>query len=813
MRVPLSWLNEYFVDPLDAAEVAERLTLAGIEVEQVQAIGAVDPKVVVGEVTGVEAVTGSPARLLRIDADRARSVVTTLTDLKVGQRLALALPGATLYAGSEPTLRDVEGGELYGHASEGVLASAADLGIGDDASKPVELGASSTPGSPVLDALGQTPLGRADRVLELSIVPNIARCQAMLGVAREVRAILRRAAKPEPAPPALSAENRLKPAIDAGDACSSLALYLIENVEVSRSPAWLEQRLTLAGMSPINNVVDASNYVMLELGQPTHPYDADKLPSLDLGVRRARTGDRLLTLQQPETDTPLEMPAGVPLIVSNDQPVAVAGVVGGRPTSIGERTRRVLLESAAFDFVQIRKSQQALRASSEASARFSRGVNPELPPVAAARFLEILRQTSPKAALVATGERSLGLPPPRRIELAQAALDQSLGTHIELEEAADCLRRVGLGVELGTDHLTAIAGNSRQDVTLPCDLIEEVARLTGYDRIPETLPIEQIPDHAPDPALLAREELRDALVRAGLQEIICYSMTSPEVEARLSAGVPEEARQPAKLVPILNPVSADRSVLRTSLIPGLLEIAASNLRHTGGCRLFEIGPVFLASDAPLPDERERAAFLLAGRAADPSLHDREPRRVDFFDAKAVLESALGSLGLGRELSIEAANEAVFRPGASARVSSGGRVVGSVGAVHPLVLRAFELEAQPVFVAELELGVLLAGFGERARYAEFDRLPSIDIDIACVVALSVTAEAVRRVARTAAGALLREVELFDVFRGAQFGEDQKALAIRLRLNAGNRTLEMAEALEVRGRVAAALRTELSATIRE
>jgi len=812
MRVPLSWLNEYFVDPLDAVETAERLTLAGIEVEQVQAIGAFDPKVVVAEVTAIDAIAGTPARLLRVNADRPRAVVTTLTEPKVGQRLALALPGATLYAGSEPSLREVEGGELYGQASEGVLASAADLGVGSEASKPLELGSNAEPGAPVLRALGAVGECRADRVLELSIVPNIARCQSMLGVAREVRAILRRATKPEPAPKALSAEPRLAPSIDAPDACSSLALYLIENVEVKSSPAWLAERLALAGMSPINNVVDASNYVMLELGQPTHPYDADKLPSLDLGVRRSRAGDRLLTLQQPETEAPLELPPGVPLIVSNDQPVAVAGVVGGRPTSIGERTRRVLLESAAFEFVPIRKSQQALRAVSEASARFSRGVNPELPPVAAARFLEILRMTSPSATLVATGERSLGLPPPRRIELSQTTLDKSLGTHIELEEAADCLRRAGLGVELGTDRLTAIAGNSRQDVTLPCDLVEEVARLTGYDRIPETLPIEQIPEHLPDPKLVQREELRDALVRAGLQEIICYSMTSPEVEARLSAGVPEQERAQKKLVPILNPVSADRSVLRTSLLPGLLEIAAANLRHTSGCRLFEIGRVFLTSDGPLPDERERAAFLLAGAAAEPSLHEREPRRLDFFDAKAVLESALARLGL-RAPSIEPSNEPGFRPGASARVSSRGRVAGSIGAVHPLVLRAFDLEAYPVFAVELELGVLLTDASERVRYADFDRLPSIDIDIACVVSLSVTAEDVRRTARDAAGPLLRDVELFDVFRGPQFGEDRKALAVRLRLNAGSRTLEMAEALEVRSRVAAALRSSLSATIRE
>jgi phenylalanyl-tRNA synthetase beta chain len=810
MKVPLSWLGEYFFEPLEAFEVAERLTLAGIEVEQVQAIGLVDPRVVVAEVRAIEPIAGGSARLLTLQADRLRSVVTTLAEVEVGQRVALALPGATLFDGAEPALLEIEPGELYGKLSEGALASAAALGAGSDATRPLEI-EGGIPGKPLAEQLAVPADSRADRVLQLSIVPNIARCQSLLGVAREVRAILGRAAKPEAELRAPSAERRLEPSIEAGDACTSLSVFLIEDVEVKPSPPRIQQRLVLAGMSPINNVVDASNYVMLELGQPTHPYDADRLPSLDLGVRRSRAGDRLHTLQQGGADAPLELPPGIPLIVSNDEPVAVAGVVGGRPTSIGPGTRRVLLESAAFELSAIRKSQQALRASTEASARFSRGVNPELPPQAAARFLEVLRETSPKLRLVAAGERSLGLPPPRRITLSERTLDQSLGVSLGLSNAAECLRRVGLEVTIDGDTLVATAGNARQDVTLPCDLIEEIARLSGYDRIPETMPTDPIPEHAPEPLIVAREALRDAFVRSGLTEVITYSLTSLEVDARLGLARPE-AERPAP-IPILNPASADRSVLRTSLLPGLLEVAALNLRLASSLRLFEIGPVFLPSSGSLPDERERAAFLIAGSSAEPSLYDREPRRADFFDAKVALESALSSLGLSRTLELEPADELALRPGASARVICGGRVAGNLGAIHPLVLRAFDLEAQAVFAAELELEVLLAGAGARVAYAEFDRLPSIDIDIACIVENGVSAAAIRAAARESAGALLREVEIFDVFRGPQIGENKKAIALRLRLNAGDRTLEMSEALAVRAAVAGALREELGATIRE
>jgi phenylalanyl-tRNA synthetase beta chain len=815
MKVPVSWLREYFPSPLDPYEAAERLTLSGIEVDVVQPVGLLDPLVVVAEVRAERPIPGqAAAREYEIQADRTRRLVSSAAGLGVGRKLAVALPGATLFSADLSELAEVRQSEVYGVTSEAVLVSAAGLGIGENETEPVWLESSALPGTAVVSVLATETVTDADRVLHLAILPNIARCQSMVGVAREVGALLRRELTQQPAPPSYGAERKLAPTISAPDAASVLGVTLLSGVTVCDSPRWLRRRLALAGMTPINNVVDASNYVMLELGQPTHPYDAKLLPSLDLGVRRSRKGERLLTLQQSEGEQPMLVPEGVPLIVSNDVPVAVAGVIGGRVTSISSGTESVLLEAAAFDYVAIRRSQQAAKIFSEASARFSRGVNPELPALAARRFVEVLRESSPRLTVSGFGEVSLGVPPERTITLSLDELNESLGTEFALEEVVACLSRAGLTllVDSATKTLSAKVGNARPDLVFPCDLMEEVARLEGYDKIPETVPTEPIPARLHEDTITRREAVRDALVRSGLQEILSYSLNGPELEARLFAGHPA-ASAPAA-VPVLNPVNSDRSLLRTSLLPALLATAAMNLRHTPVCRLFELGPVFASSGDPraLPREEERVALLIAGVSQTPTLHEQKPRSVDFFELEALVLELLSSVRLGPGVVLEPIDQAPYRPGAAARLRRGERVYGTLGAVHPLVLQAYDLEGFPAFVAELTLSELLADSAPRPLFREYDRLPSIELDIAMFLERATTAGALREVARRAAGPLLREVEVFDQFYKPEFGE-RKSVAIRLRLNAGERTLEMAEALEVRARVARALEAELAAQIRE
>jgi phenylalanyl-tRNA synthetase beta chain len=812
MKVPVSWLSQYFEAPVDAYRVADRLTLAGVEVERVQGVGALDPLVIVAEVKEVAPLPNGAFKL-SLAADRARTVVSNAKGLEVGQHIALALPGATLFSEALDALVDVGESEVYGVASEGMVAHQAALGIGDDATVAVRFDKRVAPGTGVAEALAGK-LGSADRVLELAILPNIARCQSMRGVAREIAALSKLPLKTEVSPPALEAPSQLTPSIEARDAASVLRVTLLEEVTVGESPRYVKERLLLGGMAPINNVVDASNYVMLELGQPTHPYDADLLASLDLGVRRSRKGDRLLTLQQPEGEEPMALPEGVPLIVSNDAPVAVAGVLGGRPTSISSTTKRVLLEAAAFDYVAIRRSQQTAKVYSEASARFSRGVNPELPLLATRRFIEVLRETSPKLRIADSSEVSLGVPPPRRIELSLRQLNESLGADIDWDTAVDCLDRVAETLETNRERgvFVVSVGNARADLNEACDLIEEVARIAGFDRIPETLPVEPIPERLHDDTVTRREAVRDLLVRSGLQETIAYSLNGPELEAKLYRGHPEQT--PPRAVAVLNPVSIDKSILRTSLLPALLAAAANNLRHEPTCRLFEIGPVFTPGGdvRDLPIEEERISFVIAGLARVPSLHEPKPPGFDFFDAKGVLSEILASLRIGDGVEWVEEREAPYRPGAAARVARNGRAYGTVGAVHPLVLRAFDLEQHSVFVADLSLAALLADSPPRPSFREYDRLPSIELDIAMFVKVATRAAEIRKTAQVAGGPLLRSVEVFDQFFNPELPE-QKSIAIRLRLNAGERTLEMSEALAVRESIARALESELSAKIRE
>lgn len=813
MKVPVSWLSQYFEAPIDAARVADRLTLAGVEVERVQGVGALDALVIVAEIRELSALPNGAFKL-SVSADRARTIVSNAKGLAVGQRIAVALPGATLFSEALDALVDVGESEVYGVVSEGMVAHAAALGIGSDASVAVTFDSGAAPGTAVAAALAAKPLGSADQVLELAILPNIARCQSMRGVAREIAALSKLTLKPEASPPALSAPSNAKPSIEARDAASVLRVTLLEGVTVRESPRYVKERLLLGGMTPINNVVDASNYVMLELGQPTHPYDADSLPSLDLGVRRARSGDRLLTLQQAEGEEPMPLPEGVPLIVSKDVPVAVAGVLGGRPTSISNATRRVLLEAAAFDYVAIRRSQQTAKVYSEASARFSRGVNPELPVLATRRFIELLRESSPDLRVVDSSEISLGLPAARRIELSLGELNASLGAEIDWDTALDCLSRVADSVEsdraAGLFHVTV--GNARPDIVAACDLVEEVARIAGFDRIPETLPVEPIPERLHHDSVTRREAVRDLLVQSGLQETIAYSLNGPELEAKIYRGHPDAT--PPRAVAVLNPVSVDRSVLRTSLLPALLAAAANNLRQAVTCRLFEIGPVFKpgADVRDLPLEEERIGLVIAGLARVPSLHEAKPPELDFFDAKGLLAELLDSLRLSSGLEWVPERDAPYRPGAAARLVRNGRTYGTVGAVHPLVLRAFDIEAHAVFVADLSLRALLEDSPARPSFHEYDRLPSIELDVAMFVNAATPAAEICKTAERAGGPLLRSVEVFDQFFNPELPK-QKSIAIRLRLNAGQRTLEMSEALAVRESVARALEGQLSAKIRE
>ena len=658
----------------------------------------------------------------------------------------------------------------------------------------------------------------ADQVLVLSILANTARVQSIVGAAREVAAITGSTLHEDLDLVGLPEQTAsLRPTAGvAPELCRRFSVAEVTNVKVTTSPPWLQRRLALIGVEPINNIVDAANYVMFELGQPMHTYDADLLPDMRLGVRLSRAGERLHTIAQPDDEEPIALPEGVLVIESSDTPVAVAGVIGGSTTAINENTSRILIESANFDFISVRKSQSALKTYTEASARFSRGVDPALTQVGIQRLLSLLSETSPQMEVKAWADLSRWDQEPRPIEISVSEVNDSLGTQFSLNDLIKLLERDRIPVIANETKQTvrALVPSSREDLQIPADLLEEFVRLDGYDRLIGSMPEDPIPMHKRNVELDLRESGRDALVRWGLQEVITYTLTDPEVEQRLYLSS-ESFTQP-DYVRLRNPISSERTVMRRTLLAGLLEIVRRNLRYTDSCHVFEIAVVMLPelpSPTPqLPSEPYRVALAMTGPLAPASLLRSETRATDFYDALNAVEFLLSHLRVG-PVSFTQAEAAPFQPGVCAAVKTGEVVLGHVGALHPLVSAAFDLADRRVFCAELDYEEIMRRSTRFFMFQEPPRFPSINLDISAVVPNELPAGELVEAVRSLGNEFLRSVSVFDVYVGPQVAEGHKAIGLRLELNGIQRTLTIEEAHAVRDLAAARLREQFQATIRE
>lgn len=859
MRVSLSWLREHVdLDGVSVEELCERLTTAGVEVDAVEPTGGLHPEVVVAVVLSVERpepgwtwlslAAGGAAPL------RVVSRAPNLGAVAAGTRLALARPGAVIFEWREgvPKPKKVTAAKLKVGVSEGVGCSALELGIGQDHSGVLLLEGPGAPplpeglrlvrpgapaGAPLSEALAWGPDVFADIGLELAILPNIARCQSLLGVAREVGALLDRPTRLSVPLRGLGGaldfgrlsgvaddtlgdwpqDDALRPISNDRVLCDRFGVLRVEGLRVGPSPAWVQRRLVASGLSPVNNVVDASNLAMIELGQPTHAYDLAALPALPLRVERAGPGARFKALIAEDAADALPVAEGSPVICSGGAVVALAGVMGGHGARVTEATTSLLLESANFDFISVRKSQQASQTFSDSSARFSRGVDPALVTVALRRIVHLLAETNP--ALVVSGAALLAGAPlaarPLRLDLQR--LQRALGVEAGADEVKAALDRAGLPaqVEAGGASLGVSVPTGRQDIEREADLWEEVARLLGYDRLPSTMPIEPIPSAPTDRRLLLREALVDLAVREGLQETQSYTLTSPELEAKLWAGRAAAAPRYAQLQ---NAGSVERRALRRTLLAHLLDCAAYNQRHSPAVHIFEQGVVVLP-ELPgimpgLPGERERLSVLMMGPVAPAGLHEPSPRDADVHDIAAVVAELLAGLHVG-PTRLAQVDAAPFHPGIGARVLADGPdgevELGVYGQVHPSVAAAFDLAGRVVLAAELDVDAITA------RSARFffapgpPRFPEISIDIAVLVGEAVSAGALCATTAAAGAPLLREVVVFDVYRGRPVPEGQVAVGLRLRLGA-DRTLEMREAEALREAVVAALGLAHGAALR-
>jgi phenylalanyl-tRNA synthetase beta chain len=790
MRVVWSWLLELCAleHPLEAAEGADRLTAAGLEVEGLERLGGDFDGVVVAEVVAARPHPGADSLTLVEVIDRAgggaTEVVCGAPNVPApGGRVLWARPGATLPGGMAIATRAIRGVE-----SAGMLCSERELGAGDDADGIVVLDAGD-PGA-TLGAPAQAALGLPDAVLDISVPANRPDCLGHLGVARELAALCRgRLALPpvelaELTDAALAAEALVAVHIDDADACPRYSARVIDGVTVGPSPRWMQQRLRAVGVRPISNLVDVTNYVMFELGQPLHAFDFSRLTGARIAVRRAAAGERLVTLDEVErTLTPEDL-----LICDDGGPVALAGVMGGASTEVSGDTRRVLLECASFAPGVIRRAARRLGLHSEASHRFERGVDPELPALASARAARLIAELC--GGRVAGGVVDAYVAPakPRTVTIRASRASALTGVRLPRARIATLLGSLGLRVVPADDDdvLAVECPTFRTDLTREVDLIEEVLRLHGFDQVPTTLAsTEAAPSGGGDPrGALARQ----ALTAAGYSEAITFGFTSP---ARIAALRLAPGDRRAAPVALQNPMTVEQSVMRTSLLPNLLAALARNASFgVEDVALFEIGSVFLARGAgELPDEPSCVAGVLCGRRPGWLGPGDE---VDFYDAKGAVERLLAALiGADRAATFAATDQVPYmHPGVCATIAlPDGTVVGEVGEIHPETRRALGVEAR-CFGFHLQLGALPAPGPAQMR--PVPRFPAVTRDLSFFVDEGVPAARVSELIAGAAEPLVERVTVLEDYRDpAHVPAGKKGMLWSITYRAPDRTLTDAE----------------------
>ena len=782
MRIVHSWFNELapFGDDIDA--IAATMTDLGLPVEEIIHVGATVDGVITARVVQTERHPDA-AKVHRVYVDagdgRERHVWCGAFNMQAGDIVPLATPGTAM-----PDGRVIEPKPILGIQSDGMLCSARELGLGDDHAGIVVLPAGTPLGKPYGEALGLAP----ETVYDLDVTRNLPDCFGYLGVARQVAA---RLAISMTAPTAEVSVTTGAPTRQAtvelvdGDRCARFTSTVISGVKITSSPNWIAQRLAAAGMRSINNVVDVSNYVMLELNQPNHAYDLDTLGGEGFRARLAAEGETMITLDGVERTL-----AADDLLIcdADDTPIGIGGIMGGLDSEISDTTTTIALEIAWFEPIGIAKTATRLGLRSEASLRFDRGVDPHGMPLAIGRFVELLRLTCPDLAVHAgmVDAQSQHLPVAPVIDVRVAKVNALLGTSLSSEEIIELISGLGF-VASGGDTLAVSVPSWRPDCTIEVDITEEVARQYGYSRIGKTVPKSAMHGRL-SPVQARRRQLRGVLLGLGLNEAMPNPFLADDDLVR--AGLAGPALQ------IVNSLVAEESVLRTSQRPGLLKAIAFNESHRRArAGLFEIGNVYPPGDGELPDEFEQLAVVLAGREA--------PAAMDVWREIAT------AMGFGARVD-QSSPPAGLHPTRSATLSLGRDAIGVVGEVHPDVLNAYGVDER-VALLELNLSVLLANDAKVAAWKPTSRFPSSDLDLAFATPDSVIAEKVEKAIKQAAGALLVDVALFDVYRGPGLPADTRSLAYRLRLQALDHTLSDTELTEVRNKVVAGV-GKLGATLR-
>jgi len=799
VKVSIKWLKDYVDISLAPKELAEKLTMAGMEVKSIQTIGGTWENLVVGEV-----VTLNP----HPNADRLKlptvnlgtkqvTVVCGAPNIGLGQKVVFASVGTQLIDGHTGKAMTLKPAKIRGVVSEGMVCSEKELGISDSHEGIMVLPSEAPTGMPLGEYLGDT-------IFDLDITPNRPDCLSVIGIAREIAALtdhglhlleIRYEETEDSIDPLVSV------AIVEPNLCPRYCASLLTGIKVGPSPWWLQQRLRNYGMRPISNIVDVTNYVMLEYGQPLHAFDYQKLRGHKIIVRRAESGETITTLDGVERI----LTQDTLVIADEEKPVAIAGIMGGLDTEVTDETNTILFEAANFNQAVIRRGCRQLGLQSEASIRFDKGLSPGLPQLPLRRATQLLLELAGGKAAKGVIDAYPGRGEPRAILLSTEEVKRLSGLEVDVGKITKVLQSLGFECQESHSHsqISVVAPYWRSDVKYAADLVEEVVRITGYEKVPTTRLSSSLPMQEPIPMREFKRRLHSILVSCGLQEILSYSLTSLEKLQKLSPDLD------LKVIPlkVANPLTKEQEYLRTTLRTNVLATLASNQKHEeNGIKLVEIGEVFLPQGKELPQEKDMLCAVLSGPRQELSWHgDNEP--LDFFDAKGVVESLFNQLGL--VAAFEVSDDESLFPGRAVDIIISGDKVGIIGELHPKVTQAFELSGT-VYLIEMDMEKLLDKTTRLKEYRAIPRFPGLSRDISLVIDKQVTYQQVEVIIQSFP--LVKKVTLFDLYRGEQIPEGKKSFAVRIVYQSPEHTLTDEEVDIIQKQMLDRLHQELGATLR-
>ena len=801
MLVSYKWLKELVDVTVLSEELAEKMSTTGIEVEGVSSPAEGLSKIVVGEVVSCEDVPETHLHVCQVNVgeEALRQIVCGAPNVRAGIKVMVALPGARIADNYK-----IKKGKIRGLESLGMICSLGELGISDSV-VPKEfsdgiqiLPEEAVPGDSVFPYLDLD-----DEIIELSITPNRADALSMRGVAYEVAAIYDKSVHFKDFPLLETQEQageQLSVAIET-DKAPFYAARILENVTIAPSPQWLQNLLMNAGIRPINNVVDVTNYILLYFGQPMHAFDLDTFEGNQIVVREARVGEKLVTLDDEER----ELETSDLVIAVADKPVALAGVMGGAATEISSQSSRVVLEAAVFDGTSIRKTSGRLNLRSESSSRFEKGIN--LATVtealdAAASMIADLAGATVKAGIVSAGQVDTS-----DVEVVSTLLDVNrvLGTELTYTDIEDVFRRLGFGLNGNAEKFTVSVPRRRWDIHIEADLYEEIARIYGYDKLPATLPKGDGTAGQLTETQKLRRKVRTVAEGAGLTEVITYALTTPEKAVQFSTN-------PSNLTELMWPMTVDRSVLRQNMVAGILDTVAYNVaRKNKDLALYEIGKVFEQTGNPqeeLPIEINSFAFALTGLVSEKDFQTPTVP-VDFFYAKGILEALFDRLGLNVEYTATQAL-AGMHPGRTATISLDGQVIGFVGQVHPVTAKDYNIPE--TYVVEVNLTAIEQAIQLAKPFVEITKFPAVTRDIALLLKAEISHKEVVEAIEAAGVKRLTDIKLFDVFSGEKLGLGMKSMAYTLTFQNPEYTLEDEEVARYMEKIQKSLEETIGAEVR-